>query len=64
MKESKLEFEDVFTENNLSNLYGGHLNLLGDNLTAYFPEDNDTRLEADSWTMQPFKMNQQKIRHC
>ena len=53
-KESKREFQDVFTEDNLSTLFVGHLNLLGDNLTAYFPEDNDKRLEANLGIMQPF----------
>ena len=51
---SEWEFEDVFTEDNLSTLIIAHLKLLGDNLCAYFPEANDKRLEANSWIIQPF----------
>ena len=54
MKESEWEFEDASTEDNLSTLIVAHLNLLGDNLCAYFPEANDKRLEANSWIIQPF----------
>ena len=57
MKESEWEFKDVSTEDNLSTLIVGHLNLLDDNLTVYFPDDNAKRLEANSWIMQPYKMN-------
>lgn len=54
MKESRWEFEDVSTENKMSTLIVSHLNLLGENLAVYFPKDNDDRLEANSWIMQPF----------
>ena len=33
-------FEDVFAENNFSTLITGYLNLLHENFTAYFPEEN------------------------
>ena len=48
------EFEDVSLENNISTLIVTHLNLLSENLVAYFSEDDDKRLEENSWTMQPF----------
>ena len=60
MKEPKWKFEDLFTKDNLSTLFVGHLNLLGDNLIACFPEDNDKRLEANSWIMQ--SLNDEKKR--
>ena len=31
-----------------------HLNLLSENLAAYFSEDDDKRLEENSWITQPF----------
>nr|XP_039261568.1 zinc finger BED domain-containing protein 5-like [Styela clava] len=54
LKESGWEFEDVSTINTMVTLIVGHLNLLGDKLALYFPEDNDRRLEENSWVMQPF----------
>ena len=53
MKESEWKFEDASTEDN-STLIVAHLNLLGHNLCAFFPEANDKRLEANSWFIQPF----------
>ena len=47
MKESEWEFHDVFVEDDLSTLIVDHLNLLYDNLTAYFPEENDHCLKAN-----------------
>ena len=47
MKESEWKFHDVSVENNLCTLIDGHLDLLHDNLKAYFPEENDHRLKAN-----------------
>ena len=46
-KESEWEFHDVTVQDNLSTFIVGHLDLLHDNLTAYFPEENDHRLKAN-----------------
>ena len=46
--------EDVSLENNICTLNVAHLNLLRENLAAYFSEDDDKRLEENSWIMQPF----------
>ena len=54
MSESGWEFEDVFLVNNISRLIVAHLNLLSENLAAYFSEDDDKRLEENSWIMQLF----------
>ena len=54
MKESEWEFHDVSVEDTLSTLVVGHLDLLHDDLTAYFPEENDHRLKANMWILQPF----------
>ena len=54
MKESEWEFHDVSVEDNLSTLIVGHLDLLHDNLTAHFSEENDHRLKANMWILQPF----------
>ena len=54
MRECGREFEDVSLENSISTLIVAHLNLLCENLATYFSEDNDKRLEENSWIMQPF----------
>ena len=54
MSECGWEFEDVFLVNNISRLIVAHLNLLNENLAAYFSEDDDKRLEENSWIMQLF----------
>ena len=54
MRKCGWEFEDVFSENNISTLIVAHLNLLSENLAAYFSEDDDKRLEENSWIIQPF----------
>ena len=54
MKESEWEFHDVSVEDNLSTLIVGHLDLLHNNLTAYFPEEKDHRLKANMQILQPF----------
>ena len=54
MRECRWEFEDVSLENNISALIVAHLNLLNENLDAYFSENDDKRLEENSRIMQPF----------
>ena len=54
MRKCGWEFEDVFSENNISTLIVAYLNSLSKNLAAYFSEDNDKRLEKNSWIIQPF----------
>ena len=54
MRECGWEFEDVFSENNISTLIVAHLNLLSKNLAAYFSENDDKHLEKNSWILQPF----------
>ena len=54
MRECGWEFEDVSLENNISTLIVVHLNLLSENLAAYFSEDDDKRLEENWWIMHPF----------
>ena len=41
MRKCGWEFEDVSLENNVSTLIVAHLNLLSENLAAYFSEDDD-----------------------
>ena len=48
MRERGWEFEDVSLENNISTLIITYLNLLSENLAAYFSEDDDKRLEENS----------------
>ena len=43
-RESGLEFENVSLKDSISTLIADHLNLLSENLAAYFSEDNDQRL--------------------
>ena len=54
MRERGWEFENVSSENNISTFIVIHLNLLSENLAAYFSEDDYTRLEKNLWTIQPF----------
>ena len=54
MKECGWEFDDVSLENDISTLIVAHLNLLSENLAAYFPKYDDKLLEENSWIMQPF----------
>ena len=54
MRECGWEFEDVSLKNNISTRIVAHLNLLIENLAAYFSEDDDKRLEENSWIIQPF----------
>ena len=55
MKESGWEFHDVSLEDNLFTLIVDHLDLLHNNLTVYFLEENDHHLKANMWILQPFK---------
>ena len=45
MRECGWEFEDVYLENSISTLIFAHLNLLSENLFAYFSEDDDKHLK-------------------
>ena len=54
MREYGWEFEDVSLENNVFTLVVVHLNLLSENLYAYFSEDDHKRLKESLWIMQPF----------
>ena len=54
IKESEWEFHDVSVEDNLFTLIVGHLDLLHNNLTVYFPEENDHHLKANMWILQRF----------
>ena len=47
MRECEWEFEDISLENNISTLIVAQLNLLCENLDAYFSEDDDKRLEEN-----------------
>ena len=53
-RESGWEFEKVSLKDSISTLIAAHLNLLSENLAAYFSEYNDQRLGENSWIMQPF----------
>ena len=48
MRECGWDLKDVSLENNISTLIVAHLNLLSENLAAYFSEDDDKRLEQNS----------------
>ena len=63
MKESEWEFPDVSVEDNLSTLIVGHLDLLHDNLTAYFPEENDHHLKANMQILPVLMMHQRRMRN-
>ena len=54
MRECGWEFEDVSLESDISKLIVAQLNLLSENLDAYFSEDDDKRLEENSRIMHPF----------
>ena len=54
MRKCGWEFKDVSFENNIATLIAAHLNLLSENLAAYFSEDDDKRLEENSWIIQSF----------
>ena len=54
MRECGCEFEDVSLKNNMSTPIVAHLNLLSENLAAYFSEHDDKRLEENLCIMHSF----------